>query len=200
VTTGTRLLIKKIVKGCVEFVSPGRTARNLRVVNYPAPRLDSPSSRPSCITMHRRSTQRTRVFAADRVFRIAVVMASPSVVPAAQGPPPLTGKLAVGHGAGGERESRDAGCRRARGWVPGWPRGRQPGAWNPGRSVAGDGRADPRSSRGDLNVAVEQSCALSTVRRKRVRLPGGHAERYGRSGRTHAVPPLSPARIRASSL
>ena len=46
------------------------------------------------------SCRRMRAHAADRVFRIAVVLASPSVVPAARGPSLLAAKLAAGHGAG----------------------------------------------------------------------------------------------------
>jgi hypothetical protein len=46
--------------------------------------------------------RRTCSFAADRVFRIAMVLASPSVVPAAWGPVALAAKLVADHGAGRE--------------------------------------------------------------------------------------------------
>jgi hypothetical protein len=71
--------------------------------------------------------------AADRVFRIAVVLASPSVVPAARGPSPLAAKPAAGHGA----------------WVSGTPAGTSAGCMKiPGDSWLGDGRR-PRISGGD---------------------------------------------------
>jgi hypothetical protein len=47
-----------------------------------------------------------RASAADRVFRIAVVLASPSVVPAARGPVALGGEAGCGSRRRGERERR----------------------------------------------------------------------------------------------
>src|SRR5207344_1156037 len=50
-----------------------------------------------------------RAHAADRVFRIVVVLASRLSCPLHWGPSPLAAKLVAGHGAGDEREpGRDA--------------------------------------------------------------------------------------------
>ena len=109
---------------------------------------------------------RTPAFAANRVFRIAVVLASSSVVPAARGPSPLAAKLVAGHGAGDEREPRPGrpDAAGARGGVPGWP-GCRPGAWRP-RAIRGRGTdASPGSSSGarPRNVAVEPACAVQVA-------------------------------------
>ena len=129
-----------------------------------------------------------------------MVLASPSVVPAARGLLPLTGKLAAGHCAGDDGNSGRPGCRRARGWVPDG-RDASRGAWRP-RALRGRGRTpapDHPAGIGLRSVAVERSCALLVARCRRVRLPGAphpcHAERYGRSERTLAEPPFgTPSR------
>ena len=84
---------------------------------------------------------RTRAHAADRVLRIAVVLASPCVVPAARGPVALAAKLVAGHGAGDEREPRPG--RPDAAGPPGWsPDGRDAGRvhGDPGDPGPGDGR------------------------------------------------------------
>jgi hypothetical protein len=101
--------------------------------------------------------------AADRVFRIAVVLTSPSVVPAARGPVALIRSWSRVMAQGDEREP-GRGARMPPGLKDGFPDGRDAGRvhGDPGRSGAGDGRQRGSSS-GDwaLERRVGQSCAVS---------------------------------------
>lgn len=82
--------------------------------------------------------------AADRVFWIAVVLASRLSCLLHWGPSPLAAKLIAGHGAGDEREPRPGrpDAAGAHGWVPGWP-GCRPGAWRL-QAIRGRGRTPAR--------------------------------------------------------
>ncbi len=103
--------------------------------------------------------------AADRVFRIAVVLAFRLSCLLHWGQSPLAAKLVAGHGAGDEREPRP-GRPDAAGLMDGFPDGRDVGRVHGDfrRSGDVDGRQPGIIQLGrPWNVAVEQSCAVSVA-------------------------------------
>jgi hypothetical protein len=146
----------------------------------------------------RHSANEPPALAADRAFRIAVVLASLSVVPAARGLSPLTEKLAAGHGAGNERESRDA--PGAAGLEDGFRMARTPSGYMETTGAPGPGADASRGSssgnqaperRGERSRALSAArCRRMATTRRAASLSRLHAERYGRSERTLAEPPL----------
>jgi hypothetical protein len=122
--------------------------------------------------------------------RIARALASPSASARRTGSVILTAKPIAGHDAKGERrEPRPgrSGCRRC-------PRsGSRAGDGHQSRIIQ---RARTRQAAQPGNAAAEPAATAQAARRGRMRLPGTsaslfrrHAERRGRSGRTHADPP-----------
>jgi hypothetical protein len=104
--------------------------------------------------------------AADRVFRIVVVLASRLSCPLHWGPSPLAAKLVAGHGAGDEREpGRDA--RMPPGLMDGFPDGRDVGRvyGDPGDPGPGDGR-QPGSSSGDRALERRGGAVLCGLGRR----------------------------------
>ena len=106
------------------------------------------------------------LMAADRVFRIAVVLTSPSVVPAARGPVALIRSWSRVMAQGDEREPRPGrpDAAGAQGWVPGWP-GCRPGAWRP-RAIRGRGRTPARIIQRGLGPGTSRGAVLCGLGRR----------------------------------
>jgi len=127
--------------------------------------------------------------AADRVFRIVMALAPPSAGARRTGSVILTAKLIAGHDAVGERREPGQDDPDAAGLLDLDPRpemGTSPGS-SSGQDPAGGHARERRGGAGRQG-------------RRRMRLPGAsiflfrhHAERRGRSGKTHAYPPFGAA-------
>ena len=116
--------------------------------------------------MHRWPALRMLAHAADRVFRIAVMLASRLSCLLHWGPSPMAAKLVAGHGAGDEREPRPGtpGCRRGS-WMGSRMAGMSAGCMQTsGDPGTGDGRQPGIIQLGrPWYVAVEQSYAVSVA-------------------------------------